>query len=218
MTAVPSRRHPGGRAPDPAKDEAILLAARRCFFERGFLATTIEEVAGRANVSKVTVYKRFGTKEALFEATVKAEMADMARRLAEHPDVGGPLGRRLDAFGLVLMRFLFSPRHMLLDRMLAQDFAHTPALARRFFDLGPGACRARLGAVLAEAAGAGEIEIDDPLLAAADLFALWRGFLEKELEFGVIPHADEEGLRHRVERGTRLFLRMARPAGLEPAT
>ena len=131
--AAPLRRHPGGRAPDPAKDEAILLAARGCFFERGFLATTIEEVAGRANVSKVTVYKRFGTKEALFEATVKAEMADMARRLAEHPDVGGPLGRRLDAFGLVLMRFLFSPRHMLLDRMLAQDFAHTPALARRFF-------------------------------------------------------------------------------------
>ena len=213
-----ARAHPGGRAPDPAKDAAILRAARERFFERGFLATSIEEVAARASVSKVTVYKRFATKEALFEATVKAEMADMVAALEQALEGEGPLADRLDGFGLVLLRFLFSPRHLSLDRMLRRDFVHTPELARRFYDLGPGHCRARVGVVLARAAAAGEIEIDDPLLAAADLFGLWRGFLEKELELGVVPGVDEAGLRRRVERGTRLFLRMARPAGLEPAT
>ncbi len=198
----------GGRRPDRAKDAAILQAARASFFERGFTASTIEDIAARAGVSKVTIYKRFDDKEALFEATVRGEMAKMERAFAEGGQEDGALADRLNAFGRVLLRFLFSPAHLALDRMLAMDLAQSPGLARRFFDAGPGHCRARVGAMLAAAAGAGEIEIDDPLLAAADLFALWRGFLEKELEFGLIDAVDDALIAARVERGTRNFMKV----------
>lgn len=202
------RQASGGRRPDPSKDAAILRAARDSFLERGFAASTIEDIAARAGVSKVTVYKRFEDKETLFEAAVKAEMATMIAQLDHEPEGDGTLAHQLNAFGYVLLRFLFSPTHVALDRMLAFDLAKSPSMARRFFDAGPGHCRARIAGVLAEAAARGEIEIDDPLLAAADLLSLWRGFLEKETEFGVIEGVDDATIRFRVERGTRNFLRM----------
>lgn len=206
-----TRQASSGRRPDRSKDTAILKAARDSFFERGLAASTIEDIAARAGVSKVTVYKRFQDKEALFEASVKAEMATMVAQLDQEPEGDGQLPQQLNAFGYVLLRFLFSPTHVVLDRVLAHDLAQSPTMARRFFDAGPGHCRARIADVLAQAAARGEIEIDDPLLAAADLLSLWRGFLEKETEFGIIDAVDDATIRFRVERGTRNFLRMTEP-------
>lgn len=50
-----------------ATQAAILKAAKRLFGERGFAATTIDDVAGCAHVAKGAVYHHFETKEALFE-------------------------------------------------------------------------------------------------------------------------------------------------------
>ncbi len=202
------RRSSGGRLPDPAKDEAILDSARRCFFDDGFASTTMEKVAALAGVSKVTVYKRFEDKEALFEAIVRREMAKMEAAFESWPFEDGSLVERLNAYGSILLRFLFSTEHMLLDRMLAHDLKHSPAMARRFFDVGPGACRARLADMLRVAAAHGEIEIDDPLLAAADLFSLWKGFIDKELEFKVLKPVSPDSIDERVRRGTRLFMKI----------
>lgn len=182
--------------------------ARACFFDDGFAATTIEHVAARAGVSKVTIYKRFEDKEALFEAVVRNEMAKMEEAFQSWPFSDGSLAERLNAYGSILLRFLFTTEHMLLDRMLAHDLKHSPTMARRFFELGPGACRAQLAHLLAEASASGEIVIDDPLLAAADVFGLWKGFIDKEMEFAVVSSVSAEAIDERVRRGTRLFLKM----------
>lgn len=205
---IRARTRSGGRSPDPAKDEAILEAARTCFFDDGFGVTTIERVAARAGVSKVTVYKRFEDKEALFEAVVRREMAQMEKAFESWPFEDGSLVERLNAYGSILLRFLFSTEHMLLDRMLAHDLKHSPEMSRRFFDAGPGACRAQMARMIADAAAQGEIAIDDPLLAAADLFALWKGFIDKELDFKVLQPVSGEDIDTRVQRGTRLFMKM----------
>jgi TetR/AcrR family transcriptional repressor of mexJK operon len=207
-----SVRRPGGRPLDRTKDQAILDGARLCFFERGFAAATMEEVAARAGVSKVTVYKRFEDKEGLFEAVVRREMTVMEEAFEAWPYSDGSLAERLNAFGSILLRFLYSAEHRLLDRMLAHDLKHSPEMARRFFNAGPGACRARLAAMLAEAAARGEIAIDDPLLAAADVSALWSGFIPKEVEFAITPPVDGALIDERVRRGTRLFLKAVHPA------
>jgi AcrR family transcriptional regulator len=46
---------------------AIVKAAKRIFGERGFAATTMDEIAAGAHVAKGAVYHHFSTKEALFE-------------------------------------------------------------------------------------------------------------------------------------------------------
>src|SRR5260221_2469761 len=51
-----------------ATKEAILNAGRRLFGERGFAATTMDDIAEQAQVAKGAVYHHFATKEAVFEA------------------------------------------------------------------------------------------------------------------------------------------------------
>ena len=46
-----------------------------CFAERGYEATSIEEIAQRANVSKPVVYEHFGGKEGLYAVVVDREMS-----------------------------------------------------------------------------------------------------------------------------------------------
>lgn len=50
-----------------SKREAILAAAQKLFDAKGYTATTIEQVAGTAGVSKGSVYNYFRSKEDLFE-------------------------------------------------------------------------------------------------------------------------------------------------------
>jgi AcrR family transcriptional regulator len=47
---------------------AIVKAAKRIFGERGFAATTMDDIAAGARVAKGAIYHHFPTKEALFEA------------------------------------------------------------------------------------------------------------------------------------------------------
>jgi AcrR family transcriptional regulator len=72
--------------------EQLVAVGRSLFAEKGFEATSIEEIAGRAGVSKPVVYEHFGGKEGLYAVVVDREMADLLDRLtralaAAHPRV-----------------------------------------------------------------------------------------------------------------------------------
>ncbi len=54
--------------------EQLLDVGRALLAERGFDATSIEEIAHRAGVSKPVVYEHFGGKEGLYAAVVHREM------------------------------------------------------------------------------------------------------------------------------------------------
>src|SRR5260370_11383331 len=72
------------RAPRRPRAQAtrrrIRDAARRLLVERGYVATTIEAIAGEASVAVPTVYLAFGTKRALL-----AELLDIACVGEEEP-------------------------------------------------------------------------------------------------------------------------------------
>jgi AcrR family transcriptional regulator len=71
--------------------EAILKAGRRLFGERGFAATTIDDIAELAHVAKGAVYHHFATKEALFEAVFgqvsRALVQEIDRAVRSEKDV-----------------------------------------------------------------------------------------------------------------------------------
>lgn len=58
-----------------ARPAEIVEAARICFINNGFGSTRIDDVARGAGVSKGTVYLYFESKEALFEAVVRANLS-----------------------------------------------------------------------------------------------------------------------------------------------
>lgn len=197
-----------GRPRDPAKYNAIIEAARAAFFARGFHSATIDDIAQAAGVSKVTVYSRFGDKETLFEEVIRTENARMTQMFEAEMASGQDLEAQLNGFGLVLAGFKFSEEHVAVDRVLLHEIALIPELAQRFIEAGPRLCMSRLTEVISEAAARGEIEVDDPALAADDLIGLWLGAGDLEIKLGVAPLPDEQTVRRRVTRATRLFLKM----------
>lgn len=63
--------------------EQLIEVARGLFAEKGFEATSIEEVAARAQVSKPVVYEHFGGKEGLYTVIVDRERAAVSATITE---------------------------------------------------------------------------------------------------------------------------------------
>src|SRR5438270_2697592 len=70
--------------------EQLLDVGRALFAEKGFEATSIEEIAARAGVSKPVVYEHFGGKEGLYAVVVDREMSDLLERLTSALATGHP--------------------------------------------------------------------------------------------------------------------------------
>ncbi len=62
------------RMTSAARREQLLQVGRSLFAERGFEATSVEEIASKADVSKPVVYEHFGGKEGLYAVIVDREM------------------------------------------------------------------------------------------------------------------------------------------------
>jgi AcrR family transcriptional regulator len=58
------------RMPRPQREEQILTVAEQVFAERGYSATTMEDIADRVGVTKPLIYDYFGSKEGLLSAAV----------------------------------------------------------------------------------------------------------------------------------------------------
>jgi AcrR family transcriptional regulator len=88
-------RVPAGPSEERAQPTAspgrrrLLMAARELFGQRGYDAVSVREIAERAGVTKLMVYRHFGSKAALFqEATmdpIKEFIADFVRRWSAEP-------------------------------------------------------------------------------------------------------------------------------------
>ena len=206
---MPTADRPPGRPADPAKREAMLDSAWALFLSQGVEATSMEAVAARASVSKVTLYKAFADKTALFQAAVLREMERIEaaqRPMAEAGDM--PIEARLRAFGLGIMTYLASPPAVDFYNVVAGDLRRHPALARAFYDLGPGRTRANLAALIESAMARGELSTGDPFAASEALFGLWQGFSNFQHALGVEPERSQAGLAEQVEAGVAAFLRL----------
>lgn len=73
--------------------EQLLDVGRALFAERGFEATSVEEIAARADVSKPVVYEHFGGKEGIYAVIVDREVERLTSMLTtalaptRHPKV-----------------------------------------------------------------------------------------------------------------------------------
>jgi AcrR family transcriptional regulator len=70
--------------------EQLLNVGRTLFAEKGYEATSVEEISQRADVSKPIVYEHFGGKEGLYAVVVDREVQRLLERItnslnAEHP-------------------------------------------------------------------------------------------------------------------------------------
>lgn len=90
-----SSRGPGRRTGSPDTRMEILDAARGIFAEVGFDRATIRVIAGEARVDPALIHHYFGTKDALFAASIDLPMPALDAVRAVFAEGGEQLGRRL---------------------------------------------------------------------------------------------------------------------------
>jgi TetR/AcrR family transcriptional repressor of mexJK operon len=195
-----------GRPRDLNKRQAILEAAGALFLERGIAATTMESVAERAMVSKMTVYSHFQDKPALLSAVFERN-----RERIRLPDLSerselSPLERLCD-FGERLVGFLTRPEIVRTGRVMAASADDFPALAAAFYAAGPGAVLAKLAPFLRTLDESGAIAVPDPELAAEQLTAAWLGVSQLKQSLGVSGRPSPPEIALRVRLATETMLR-----------
>lgn len=186
-----------------AKRQVILDAARAKFLRAGYAATTLEVVAAAAGVSKMTLYRHFGSKEVLFEALVRG-MADGLEDLEGSAAQAADARARLRAFGLSFARALMRPEALALYRMIVSEAERFPDLARLFQDRGREQAQAWVAAVLREERG---LNAEEAATRARDFDALVLGDHFQRRLLGLETESAPERIAEQVERACDFALR-----------
>src|SRR5437764_12505742 len=84
----------------------LIEIGRKLFAEKGFDATTVEEIAAKAGVSKPVVYEHFGGKEGLYAVVVDREMQLLLDRFAAALSTPGHPRELLERAALVLLDYI----------------------------------------------------------------------------------------------------------------
>lgn len=123
------KRSHGGR---PSLEEAELLhgrildAAAELFTRNGYGGTSIEGIAAQAGIGKLTLYRRFADKDALFQSVV-LRMAEQSRaELGKIAESDGDTVDVLTAIGLHLLGIILSPQSIAFHRILFAEAVRLP--------------------------------------------------------------------------------------------
>lgn len=200
------RGRPTAEQADSLRD-TMMHAALDAFMTRGFDGASLEAIAREAKIGKITIYRQFGTKEALFR-----EVIVFARQsLREHVRASitdAPPEQVLRGVIARLMEVVAQPDFVAVLRLTiaeAPRFPEIAAAALKNSDFALGA----LVDYLARLKSEGVIVIDDPHVAASQLAELATGGVRNLLK----PRSTRAV---RMQAVDAVYTTMARAWGLEP--
>lgn len=199
-------QRPRGRPRDIGKRAAIIATARQLFFDHGLETVRVDDVAANAGVSKMTVYKNFPDKLALFEAVVSAENDRIEAAIDDLQFASGQIDETLMAFGTTLLSFLFAPEIVRIDRVLGAEMSRHPQLGQKFFKAGPERMWLALAAIINGASERGELVPCDSKRAAENLIALWLGMQPMRHRFDDQTSGEPVAIPERIASGIAMFM------------
>lgn len=177
-TALLERALGAAAAPSRADDrmsERILDAARDLVAASGLRNLTMDDVAARAGVGRMTVYRRFGDRDRLIDSLAIREVRNCLAELDAAVDTSAPVSEQIaDGFAASLRLIR---EHPLLDRFAR----HEPETALEALNADGGAIfalsRAFTAGLIREAQQRGEVGGLDPDQAAELLVRLGVSFV-----------------------------------------
>ena len=187
----------------------ITTAAEDLFLGRGFLGTSMDDVAATAVVSKQTVYAHFQSKEALFLEVVRgmtgAAGDEFEEKVADPGEEPPPLDQFLRDFAFRQLTIVMTPRLMQIRRLVIAETERFPELGKALYEKGPGRSIRRLAGAFARYPE--RIRASDLRKAAAFFNWLVMGEPTNDammLGDGAIPKP--KALRAHADEAVRIFL------------
>ena len=156
------------RAGRLASSGPIREAAATLFLEKGYQGTSMDDIAGAAQVSKQTIYTHFANKEDLFAQLVLGNSERVEDFVAgiEEAIQGEDLEAALGRLARRYLGFVARSEVLRLRRLIIGEAARFPDLARRYYELIPGRVYAALADRFAELQKQGRIRAGDATEAA----------------------------------------------------
>ncbi|KJS07736.1 MAG: hypothetical protein VR73_08200 [Gammaproteobacteria bacterium BRH_c0] len=147
--------------------DVLLSVALQEFLALGFRACSLDHISRQSRVSKVTIYRHFANKEALFEAVaiqVTDEIAAAVATITLDPEAPAD---SLRALGRQLHGLFVKPRYTEIMRMLIAESPHMPDISLRLRDRMLAEIQGRLTAFFSDLIARGAMEHPDPAHASA---------------------------------------------------
>jgi TetR/AcrR family transcriptional regulator, mexJK operon transcriptional repressor len=191
------------RADDPRRlrmaetRAAILRGARPIMLRDGLGGTTLDRVAAEGGIAKMTLYRHFPSKEALFEGLVTATCESMREGLENAPtaDTDKPIANRLADELRAFTSALIEPDGLALYRLIVADGWRFPELARVFDRSGMRVIRRRL----AELLETGGTPADRSRQVAGELVALALGDAYQRAILGIAEEGDGDAFARQID-------------------
>ncbi len=161
-----------GRPTNEALGQTIVDAAGELFAELGFQATTLDMVAQRAKISKLSIYRHFENKEALFSAAFAARCHQFVPQ-ALFEGIDGSAEDQLMAVGSSLLRTLLRPEVRNVEAMVTADVTHQKSLSKLHYEAGPAHIIAQIEVLLRCLHAKAVVNVPDPLQSARLFAALF---------------------------------------------
>lgn len=190
------------------KIKDIMEAARSEFFDVGFATASIESIAAKANVSKVTIYNHYGDKENLFGEMLKSHVGRIRNNFEianlEHKS----LYEILTGAGLDMLDFLTQDKMIQFERMLGAEVKRDPKIGSFFLENGPRYLLNSLANLLIASIEKGEIQSDDVQYSAEMLPSLVMGRMDMMMRYGWEPKLTTAAKKERVKKAVDSWMKI----------
>lgn len=187
--------------------ERLLNAATQVFLEKGFAATSVDEIAARAKASKLTFYNHFGNKEKLFEAIVIRTNKTMFQGFKDALGADLPMEEALYFFVRQMAELLYTEQAVKLVRVLHAEAARFPELADIFDRAGPQRAHALLAAYLGRKMEEGLLRRTDDCVAADHLIHMALGEAFRRVMLGLASAPSPDEVEDRIRAALNVFMR-----------
>ena len=201
------RRGPGGR---PSREEAerrhreLLQTTKRLLLERGWEATSIDEISRQSGVAKRFLYARYPDKDALFFAAV-AQFRD--EQIGALGAVGAPpddVEQGLLALAGQMFDLAMREETLAIIRLFLAEAPRMRDFARHFAESFPRRGLDGIARVLTIYAARGALRFDDPQFAAEHFAMLVIGVPQRLAMLGYRAAPEQE--TRRLRSAVALFL------------
>jgi len=190
MTAAVATRRTRPQRAD-AKRAEILAGARAEFLARGYEGASMDAVAATAGVSKMTVYRHFGSKEHLFSGVIR-QLCDeiIDEDISEQMD-SESVADAMRMFARRMLNTVYDPVTLQLHRVVIAESTRFPALGKLFYEQGPQRGITLLAAFIKRHPEEFGSHAKDAQRAATEFMSLLRGYTHLKALLGMNPSPSE---------------------------
>lgn len=196
-----------GRPTDPLKEQAILAAAQRAFLEMPYDKVSMGHIANQANVSKVTLYAKYGSKDGLFVKALSSGCDGIYETARLEAQTGAPIRETLARFGTDFVMNILSPEVSAMHGIMMQIRHQKPDLTHRYYKSVVVNSTQMIVEALKIAVERGELKCANLQCAATQYIAMVQGEFRYRLELGIEESPSKEDVETYVVACADLFVR-----------